>query len=66
MTSYCLRFVLHYTAIAEPLRLLRKEASFIWTDEEESAFKTIRMLIKESMPLALFDTICQTVVTTNA
>ena len=66
-TNFYLKFVHHYTDIAEPpRRLLRKGAPWEWTDEQDQAFRTLKYKITSASILAHFDPDAQTIVTTDA
>lgn len=67
LASYYLKFVPHFSTVVEPLRrLLREGVQFTWGPEQQKAFETIKFLIKDCVPLVLFDTSLPTFVTTDA
>ncbi|XP_064469689.1 uncharacterized protein LOC135384417 [Ornithodoros turicata] len=67
LASYYLKFIPHFSSVTEPLRrLLRNGVPFTWTSEQQDAFKSVKLLMRDCIPLALFDSSLPTVVTTDA
>lgn len=56
LTGFFRRFVRQYAIIANPLSsLLKKNASFKWTDSQANAFQTLKAKITSSPVLRLYD-----------
>lgn len=56
LSGFFRRFVQDYSIIAEPLfRLLKKDAEFLWREEQEKAFRIIKRLLVERPLLVLYD-----------
>uniref|UniRef100_A0A0N5C479 RNA-directed DNA polymerase n=1 Tax=Strongyloides papillosus TaxID=174720 RepID=A0A0N5C479_STREA len=52
-TNYFTRFVLNYAKIASPLtKLLNEKEDFVWTEEQETAFNSLKTKLKEAPILA--------------
>ena len=53
LTSYYRRFILRYSAMAQPLyRLTRKDTPFEWSSECSQAFKNLKLALTEAQVLA--------------
>ena len=67
LASYYARFVPNYATVVEPLRtLLRKDSQFIWAEDAQSCFASIKQHISSATTLALYDPDLPTVVSTDA
>jgi len=56
LTSFFRRFVEGYAIIAESLtRLTKKNADFLWSDEQDSAFRVLKDRLTEPPVLTMFD-----------
>src|ERR1700679_2081797 len=56
MTNYYRKFIPNLAEVQEPLnRLLRKDAVFIWTEEQQNAFELIKKLVASDRVLAYPD-----------
>ena len=56
MTGYYHRFILHYAALSKPLvKLTSKNETFIWTEDCERAFNTLKEALTKSPVLAYPD-----------
>ncbi|KAI2663987.1 putative mitochondrial protein [Labeo rohita] len=58
LTSLDTKFLLDYTTVVEPLHGVLRTATymnFLWTDEAEQSFATLKKLLSQSPSLALFD-----------
>ncbi|RAL58392.1 hypothetical protein DID88_006383 [Monilinia fructigena] len=61
------RFIRDFSKIAEPLnRLLKKEKTWNWTPDQESAFKALKAAFSSAPVLTIFDHHRRTVVETDA
>ena len=65
--NYYLKFVPHFSQLAEPLRtMLKKDSTFHWNDRCQNAFEQIKQEIASHRVLAHFDTHSHTIVSTDA
>jgi len=56
LTSFFRRFVEGYAIIAEPLaRLTKKNADFLWSDKQDSAFRVLKDQLTKPPVLTMFD-----------
>ena len=56
MTSYCSRFISDYATICEPLRrLTRQNEEWKWSEEQQSAFETLKSKLSSDTVIAYFD-----------
>jgi hypothetical protein len=56
LAGYSRRFVRHFALIAKTLTsLLKKDTLFVWTDEHEAAFQTLKQALTEAPVLAVPD-----------
>ena len=56
MTGYVSRFIPQYATIREPLRrLTRQNEIWIWADEQENAFQTLKDKLTSGTIMAYFD-----------
>ena len=67
LAGYYRRFVRHFGIIARPLfNLLKKGAPFVWTDNTEQSFRTLKQGLVTTPVLAVLDFQKQFTVETNA
>lgn len=67
MVNYFQDFVRDATSLAEPLRkLTRKDQEFVWDQEQDLAFRTLKAAVAEETLLQIFDPMARTFVTTDA
>ena len=67
LASYYARFVPNYATVVEPLRaLLRKDTPYVWSEEAQSCFESLKQHISNATTLALFDPDLPTIVSTDA
>ena len=67
LANYYRRFVANFARVAEPLtRLTRKNVSFEWSGECESAFQRLKSLLCSAPLLGIFDRERETRVCTDA
>ena len=65
--AYYMKFVPHFAEITEPLRvMLKKDATFDWTQACQEAFDKVKQEITSDRVLAHFDPYAQTIVSTDA
>ena len=56
MTNYCSRFIKDYATISEPLRRLTKtNTSWHWSDEQETAFLSLKDCLTSNSVMRYFD-----------
>ena len=56
MTGFVSRFIPNYSTITEPLRRLTKQdETWIWTDEQENSFQTLKDTLTSDTIMAYFD-----------
>lgn len=56
MTGYVSRFIPQYSTITEPLRrLTRQNEAWIWSDEQENAFQTLKDKLTSDTVMSYFD-----------
>lgn len=56
MTNYCARFIQGYATITEPLRrLTRSEVPFVWTEEQQTAFTTLKEQLRSDTVMSYFN-----------
>ena len=56
MTGFVSRFIPQYSTLTEPLRkLTRENETWVWSDEQESAFQTLKDKLTSDTVMAYFD-----------
>lgn len=56
MTGYVSRFIPQYSTLTDPLRrLTRQDQTWIWSDEQEKAFQTLKDSLTSDTIMAYFD-----------
>ena len=56
MVSYCNKFIKDYSTISEPIRrLTRKGETFVWGNEQDSAFKKLKDSLVNAKSIAFFN-----------
>lgn len=55
MIGYCRIYVQHYGMIVRPLTNMTKKGSFVWTEEENKAFKELKAAMKTTPVLSMSD-----------
>lgn len=56
LAGYYRKFVLHFGTISKPLtNLLKKGAQFVWTEEQDESFQTLKATLVSAPILALHD-----------
>lgn len=56
MTNFCARFISDHATLTEPLRrLIKTDVSWIWSDEQETAFQTLKQRLTGDTVMALFN-----------
>ena len=67
MATYCAKFIPNFSKISEPLRkLTKKDQPFLWGEEQETSFHTIKNLLTSADVMAYFDPNKQTELVTDA
>ncbi|XP_023806938.1 uncharacterized protein K02A2.6-like [Oryzias latipes] len=67
MLSWYGKFIPNYATVVEPLRAcLRQGTQFVWTEEAQRCFLTVKRLLLESPALALFNPELPTIISTDA
>lgn len=67
MTGYFRRFIPDYATVAEPLtKLLKKEATFVWEEEQALAFEKLKVVLTSPPILAFPDSDKLQILTTDA
>ena len=66
LTLWYSKFIQNYATVVEPMRDVLRRATFTWTDEAQSSFQQVKLLITDSSSLALFDPSLPTIVSTDA
>jgi len=62
-----MKFVPHFSDIAEPMRkLLKQDTPWQWDSQQGKAFDRLKQEISSNRVLAHFDTKCRTIVSTDA
>ena len=67
MATYCAKFIPNFSDVSEPLRkLTRKDQPFLWGEEQEKSFNTIKKLLTSTAVMAYFDPNKETELVTDA
>ena len=67
MATYCTKFIPNFSDVSEPLRkLTKKNQPFLWTEQQEKSFNTIKELLTSAEVMAYFDPSKDTEVVTDA
>ena len=67
MATYCAKFIPNFSDISEPLqKLTRKDQPFLWGEEQERSFHTIKKLLTSTEVMAYFDPNKETELVTDA
>ena len=67
MATYCAKFIPNFSDVSEPLRkLTKKNAPFLWSEEQQQSFNTIKGLLTSAKVMAYFDPSKDTELLTDA
>ena len=67
MANYSCKYIHHFATVTAPLReLTKKDAKFVWTDRQETAFQKIKDALVSTPCMAYFDKSKETFVVVDA
>lgn len=67
MINYVARFIPNVSEVTAPLRqLIKKDVPFLWSKEQDKAYKTLKKLLVEPPVLSYFDMNKQIVLSVDA
>eukprot|EP00794_Sanderia_malayensis_P010467 gene10467-biopygen7633 len=67
MTQYVFRFIPGYATITAPLRnLTRQDVTWTWSEEQQTAFDSLKTALTQSSVMAYFDPTCDSEVIVDA
>ena len=67
LVQYSAKFIPNFSSVIEPMRkLLRKEQSFVWGQEQQESFEELKRLMSSAKALAYFRSNCKTRIVADA
>ena len=67
LVSYCSKFIPNFATISEPLRrLTRKNQEFVWNDEQQNTFNTLKKMLTSAKVMSYYNPEAETRLTVDA